>query len=96
MLDQEKDDVENITFVQNSFKSSSEFNLSYFMDSWTQEIWSSFTDCDLWLKIFQQAGKEQNCSFPCEFTDVWEDMQSLSVETLFHTPQPVLMKLSRT
>lgn len=32
MLDQKKDDVENISFVQNSFKSSSEFNLSYFMD----------------------------------------------------------------
>lgn len=70
MLDQEKDDVENISFVQNSFKSISELNLSYFMNSWTQGILSSFTDCDLWLKIFRQAGKELNYSFPCEFTDV--------------------------
>lgn len=70
MIDQEKDDVESIIFVQNNFKSSSELNFSYFMNSWTQDIWSSFTDCDLWLKIFRQAGKEQNYSFPCEFTDV--------------------------
>lgn len=52
MIDQEKDDVESIIFVQNNFKSSSELNFSYFMNSWTQDIWSSFTDCDLWLKIF--------------------------------------------
>lgn len=34
MLDQEKDEVENISFVQNSFKSSSEFNLAIL---WTLE-----------------------------------------------------------
>lgn len=70
MLDQEKDNVENISFVQNNLKKSSEFSFSYFMNFWTQEIWSSFTGYDLWLKIFRQAGKEQNYSFPCEFTDV--------------------------